>query len=1204
MEVLPGFNEYLFASYNQLPLSYNKYSEYIIEKNGYEIIIEDYLNNNIKSEDVKNILFAYKYSNYDESDYDDLIKALELLDDISLKELKIDKESISNDYDRWVLSFLDEILLTQKRALALQNDIDTIEEEMEEFNISEPTIDTSHFESIIDVKEKIENLTSLFDLFEVSEHFPVLWYPDRKFLKVYNSYKGNLNFTIDSMKKDTLYALYSNNKTAEIFSDERNFKLTTKLTGQMSREELILLFRNFPFKLDEMNENNVILTYQLRFKYPVFIHVNSFLYTFSLHGLFSRYFHIMETNNLPSSNHIRLRYIFPFDDIDTTIIPFQLRGNQIFEGSYSSKSRLMSSSRLNQNSDEGFIEIRIQAESDEAVRDYIKVIGCFISKYLKQQELVNKIVSEYINEEDILTNSKTRSNVSRRTSSLSRPVSIVENLSSEPILNYFTTGSKAPIDNIRAQLNLPPTYSRECGKIKQPHIIKKNLVEDFEKEKFSVDGKIHHRLALPFPIEDPKVYLGCPSDEYPFIGVRNAQDNVIPCCYSEDQNVEGKQLYNYLKGIETNVNRIYNTANLKSLNVLSAGASGEVPEILADLFATFRPGLNFLRYGSVGGTQTILHAILMAVDDDYKKEVNKIGAGRNNLLNLLVTKKRKEMAEDITEEELNVLTEAAPDLSSDMIRKILKDEERYLDPRIFIPLFEVYFGIRLLVFEMDEEKNVNLVQPNYMIYRGSYPVSYVDNIAANNTEPAPMVAIFGQKNIRIQYHQWELIVTRKKDMRGDDRSSVNVLFDADFAKNLVEFFLDKIPTYQLDINRDKREVYLADRLWFNPYVLVRLFQRRIKNFRIRGQSIDSLGKVRVLYFSHFSLMIPPISPLAVRKIDDEPYNKNKYSILSTLTKLLGNVSYLYQDQYEKYWKVEWVLNPGNPIELKIAFLFESVDKFDYPYDKLIFEEIENYNTISIWKETAYYRKTSKRLQKLICFLFLKYLQYNKNEKIIDIEYYMNLWRKEFIIQEEVIYDFSSLYGIYPIGNYINCLSELNITGLINDQNQIVFKSENIEYNLMSYLKIWMMNREKMSIDSVLQEQIENFYENVGDFIQRENMRIFVGKNAVRAYLAEMRNIKPPEVIRGPFRQISLLHPVERWEYAAARSTLWQTEKINAYQIQERVPQMGKMNKEEIKQTFGTTNMNNLLYYVEEQAPGRGVARFIYKAVIPLADNVS
>lgn len=1234
MESLPGFEDYIYAVNNELAIEYIDYANYLVAQSSYETILEDYLsdkivknNMTITSNDLRDLLFAFTHiQNEDNIDdlYNKLVEYSELAERLNLQTL----DRTQSLYDNWLLVYERQLSLTLQRADLIRKDIDRLERFEKEYRISKPTVDTSHFESIIDVDEHINDLTALFDVFQMSEYFPALWYPTKKLLKTHSSYKGNASFTLDSLKNETLYILYGNNKTAEIHIEDGQFKITTTLMGKTDRDDLIDLFSNFPFKLDNLHENRVILTYQMKFEYPVSININSFLYAMMLDGFFSRYFHIMESNTLSTTNYIRLRYIFPFLGTNSEVIAFQLRGERTLEPTSHSRSRL-TVSQFEEDVDE-FIEIRIQALNHEAVKDYVEIIATFLAQYLREQEKVNAIVAEFTQDNEPLVNPKTRSTISRRSEaasrlsasrpSVSRPSSsipsgaqkerIVKSLAEEPLKRYFISEDKA-VKEIREHLELPSDYSRQCSQFNQPRVIRPELVNQFNEEKFLVDNVVHKRLALPFQVGDNTVYLGCPNDEYPFIGIRATRGNkIIPCCYGENQNVEGKHLYKYLKGSDVSINRFFSSSNLQSLNILPPGTTGILPDSLKGLFKIFNPNMDYLRYGSVPGLQTFLHAILLSLDDDYIALVKRSGSSRNNDLEAYVIQKRQRMAEEISDAMLNTLKEALPDMTYEEMRELIRNERIYVDPKIFITLFENYFKIRLLVLELDENKKITLVQPDYMIFRGSYPVSYKDDPipSLNKNQPSediPLVAVFGQRNIRTVAPQWELIVHQERSAESEDKKKgiIRVAFEGEITERLTFFFLDKIPTYQLYFDQNQRTMYLSDRLWFNVNALLRRLSF-ITKIELRGQSIDTLGKTRVLYFNAFSLMIPPITPLAIPIIEDEPYNKNNVKHIGIFSKLFGKIRNVHRSSQGLYWRVDWTPESTDPIEMKISYLFKPTTEFKHTYDTLINSEIEDYRTIPVWKQIAYFRKTAKRLQRLLCYLFLKYLEQEDHIRIEDVTFNLQEWQEKFIIDENVIYDFSSLYGLYPEGEYVNVLDELRPTGLVDkNRDVIILTNETVKKNLFSYVKRWCLNREGVRIDRLYQVRIEGFYETSSDFKQWNNTRIYVGENAVKAFLAEQRNVASPEIVKGPFRQISLLQPVDRWEYAALRSVSWQEEKINSYQPSFRIPQMGKMTEAELERSAGTTNTKGLLYYIEDQAPGRGIARPVYKAIIPLADNV-
>ena len=195
----PGFDDYDydFISTYKIPVAYFKYLNFLTEElNDSQFLDEIEKTSELSDDEILDLILFRQIlrGNYSIKDieyiplWDEMMERdffVELMDKYNIKDSNEFKNRlIDSTVKTSVLLDLDE-----KRAKFLENDLDLLG--TPEFEITNPKEDTFHFESPLE--KEFPSVMIIFDQFQVSETFPVVWLPvaiqedgtDQSLLKVH-----------------------------------------------------------------------------------------------------------------------------------------------------------------------------------------------------------------------------------------------------------------------------------------------------------------------------------------------------------------------------------------------------------------------------------------------------------------------------------------------------------------------------------------------------------------------------------------------------------------------------------------------------------------------------------------------------------------------------------------------------------------------------------------------------------------------------------------------------------------------------------------------------------------------------------------------------------------------------------------------------------------------------------------------------------
>jgi hypothetical protein len=304
-------------------------------------------------------------------------------------------------------------------------------------------------------------------------------------------------------------------------------------------------------------------------------------------------------------------------------------------------------------------------------------------------------------------------------------------------------------------------------------------VERWKQQTFVYKGQTYQREVMPYPkpaLGVSPVYLVCPSDTFPFLGVKpnNARETkdkypYIPCCYTTPQmetRVEGGKLTGYQRyylGLGEDEPKVSKAENiLKTNKTLPPGGMGQIASDIEEILKQYpltAPRSDFRRYGVPRSPNSLLHSVLIAIKDPEYARLTEDTAKED-----YVRQVRLEMARRL---ETSLYKQELYDRTLEEIEVLLEDVEVFLDPSLFYRGLEVMFGINLYVYGYDDNEVSEMVLPRHKIF---------------HTQPyraQPTILIlknWGGEADALEYPQCELIV---EEVLG---SNPRMIFDASMGK--------------------------------------------------------------------------------------------------------------------------------------------------------------------------------------------------------------------------------------------------------------------------------------------------------------------------------------------------------------------------------------------------------------------------------------
>lgn len=1080
-------------------------------------------------------------------------------------------ENITDDnYHDWVRrTYLSYLRLDQEKLDLLQEDLN-IFEGVQPLPVTKPELDRITLGGIVGV----DSLAGLDLLNEsiVSPELPIIIFIDlngEATVKLYEPPVGQSKPDFQNLVSGLSETQQRN--TVYFFSTQRPFKISfgppnaptrtpedtyvpkpNELTFTvLDRDQETLVARRLieshtPLRMEALYTREVTSTINI---VGMALQPSLFLTTILANGRIARYLYIDETREpFLERSRYTLNYRRPFNNE-----PFkEVNYNMSLVGLQSIASQNLTISYRGQNEqtvaqdDIPYIALTLKTPNEET-RDY------FIPHLV---DLFSYIFQEQAQIEPVLTtwagSVPTSGNITPRTST---------GLSVSSRLSGMSVGRRKIFTLKRVAGDLFATnYAKQCTPDKQPDLIPEDRINNWTSQRFFHGGQWHNRMVVPLPsLQNPKYWIGCPNDEYPFPGVKdnvlsNAEEfPVIPCCYAIDQNVPEKRLWKYLNN-QAVEQKAKGTHVLVGSSLLEYRRFGIAPTNISTVLQQIMgEKASFVRYGTVISPNSFFHAILIATNNpeyvalqsDAEREAFVLAFRRGlrarfSGLDKIYTNVAAQELYDLTENQ--IIDEICGETQEGLKVAI------YADPKRLYRLLEAIFGIRIFMFEITKADGEGFALPRCRFY-SLYEAPDDRNVV--------MVLIHhgATVNRSIEFAQCELIGYGE---------GASLLFHSSFTQPL----LNIIKACQNNSTVRVGNVPVGPPSTYTVHTINEYFDPNVSfntpEVKITAQELDSAGKGSGVWLSigdaQVCLITPPFSPLNLpRKAMSVNTTQGQNAMIQLLSK-----------SGIKPVSPRGGSPSGGPPEGGLWFVFNNQARIYLPgvtepqegLEKLLLIDAKKPSEVDL--KIVKVRKTEREaslMVQLVIYLYILYA-FTNNFNETDPAGVPGFWRDHTFV-EPGEYDWT-VGRLLPIAEELNgvfALLSIEMPTLVPPPGaKIRFQSQNLSNRMQNTLTIWALSHRGDRI--TIPEYLDNYYHNESNFIQRPNQRIFlnwddyqgwlryVGSEIVKIHdkISINDNVRDEPFLyrNSPDNKIWLIQNVSDgdWLRAVAVGVKWRQSKIN------------------------------------------------------------
>lgn len=568
---------------------------------------------------------------------------------------------------------------------------------------------------------------------------------------------------------------------------------------------------------------------------------------------------------------LKQKYIVPGDRGSTTGPPFQerLEDGSIVDVSFPDRTP--------------YVEVRItEAESRDTAEKFVKVFTRLMDFYRQYRDDLNTYYEAFVPGLRPI----------EKPAETPRPVSRV--------------GPGAPPRHgekkIRQLQEAAPDifitrYARECQLANQPTAISPDEIEMWKQNKIMVNDRMVERQVMPFPPNDPKVWLVCANNDVPYPGVKenkmkenNEQYKYIPCCFKTNHmdptirpNSKYQKYLRMLEGKAVEPPKAPKAAHrILGNKLLLASRYGSLPRTINDLLARVIPDNG--RWGVAGGVNSFIHCVLEALDiPEYVRLTNMEDK------ELYAIEVRRALLEKI---DTSVYRQELYDYNIEEIRLQIANPELFFDPNLYYRGLEELYNINIFTFipseKDDTRESGHLEIPRFKTFHAQPLRDYRRTVLIYKHT--------GGKNLEMP--QCELIVSYNEDTR----RLVKVFDDVQVTQLLYNTMMAIGKTLTCTIENQPESTYDNDLVVrANIYSTVDFFS--IIQRSAIGQILDSYGKVRAFIFEtthgRMTIAFPPGQPENV-PIAVEPVVARSEDVISVFGDPIG-VTRTVEGLVDGYW---------------------------------------------------------------------------------------------------------------------------------------------------------------------------------------------------------------------------------------------------------------------------------------------------------------
>jgi hypothetical protein len=612
-----------------------------------------------------------------------------------------------------------------------------------------------------------------------------------------------------------------------------------------------------------------------------------------------------------------------------------------------------------------------------------------------------------------------------------------------------------------------------CEKKRTPTIISEEKASELKEE-----GKSVIKFPREIP-DDPNItkypsdgqnsrYYTCNHKIHPYIGIQKNNlknsDNYpyVPCCFKRDQQKKPRYQHYYQgKEIKQIIKKQHNI--ISTDKILDHDQYGTLPPNIENLFNIINsdPTIEYVRRGigvsNVRNVNSFINAVMEALND----ETNILSIEDKDELEVELIDQRNMLA---NENIAPLCRQELYDMSVQKIISIIKDNNVYFDPKLFLHLLEHKFDCNIILFTkkiLDGEMTLPRHLQAYYKNKNKNRFVYIFEHMGSNSDD----------KIKYPWPQCELIV-RYNTKTGETQDSFS--FDDKDTINIKNVYSLLTKSYALD--SIIKETYLPINI-------------NDPNIKIKSQWIDSYGKTRRLNIKYknnnISLITSPIQPINVKETKQLKIYTVDLETVKNISNYLGikiNSQTIIEDTIKEVNGILGNVTISIPVKDKITLSNVPKKYHGLSYTDNQISDLEQYNRN---------KKLARYIVEYTLWLYSKYL---KDQNIVDIN-------------DQNISNFAkNFFTINPNYKYNYIIKTFTKDSPLLKNGKIVVDSEETIKRLLYVLRLNIQRNKDTVLQYHLKSVIYNYYVDITDFKKYDHQVILFGEESVSKWISE-NNIK-------------------------------------------------------------------------------------------------
>lgn len=586
------------------------------------------------------------------------------------------------------------------------------------------------------------------------------------------------------------------------------------------------------------------------------------------------------------------------------------------------------------------------------------------------------------------------------------------------------------------------SFSRSCPGERMVQLVDDDYTGDDIVMKFPRDKPTSGKT---YPSDGAKQYkLICPNPEYKYIGLQENKTNpdylpYVPCCFKTDQDKPGSIYRHYFYNEDLDVQERKKQQDIIRTNkILSSDKHGKLSDKIDRFFTQIETELDYeyLRYGVLRTPSSFLNAVMVGLYDQID-------------INLLQLKEREieKKLTDIRRElslHASIAKQSCYDMDEATIRSNIMNENKYLDPRLYLQLLESYFDCTIYLFSPDQLLVPRHIQGYYQYKKGGKTIFIYEHL--------------GSESDQAQYPQCELIIRWNKNFA--DQTEYSFENGSRVVKVVSSIFNMMTDTYTL-----------------NKHIEPVSFP--IDSSKPIGQVIDDYGKTRCILLEGMFILTSPIPPmdLPIVSADIQPVD---YKKAKTFLDSIGEVKSRTPN--------------GRGLNGYIGNVYVTIPVNNVVDSNLLIENGMNYtdkksSIISIYNKN---KKTARYIVEYMFWIFSHYIHDKGIDYITDKV--LAQFAKENIVEK-------------PDFVYKPIQKTFSKSGSVMLNNKLVVTSIDMLKRMMYVLKLFSIQDIEGLRDYRNKNVIQHYYVDITDFDQYSNQIILQGENTIDKWIRQSREIE-------------------------------------------------------------------------------------------------